>query len=128
ENTASVQAALGSRRIQAAYVVLAPGTRYGKMRLVAWKLAPAAVVGYDESLREIRGAGFLGHAWRRLSTAVSSPRTQKWLRSFAHPAEAEIPLRARVAQLYGLAADRFRSPAPEPAMLGKIPLAEGVTV
>ena len=132
ENTASVQAALGSRRIQTAYVVLAPGTSYGKLRLLAWKLAPAAVVGYDESLREIRGAGFLGHAWRRLSAAFSSPRAQKWLRSFAHPAEAEIPWRARVAQLYGLAADRFRSPAPEMAILGnvpgKIPLAEGVTV
>jgi GT2 family glycosyltransferase/glycosyltransferase involved in cell wall biosynthesis len=128
ENMASMQAALGARRIRTAAVVLATGTRYGKLRLLAWKLAPGAVVGYDESLREIRGVGFIGHGWRRMSDAFASPRAQKWLRLFAHPAEAELPVRTRLAQLYGLAADRFRSTVQESAMPGLAPLQAGVTV
>ena len=128
ENRTAVRAAIGARAIRTAAVVLATGTRYGKMRLLAWQLAPEAIVGYDESLREIRGTGFVVHGWRRLTGAFASPRAQKWLRTLRHPQDAEIPLRARFAQLYGLAADRFRSTTVESALPGTGPLTPGVTV
>ena len=128
ENQIAVTAALGSRRVALAAVVLARGTSYGKLRLLAWKLAPLAIVGFDESVREIRGPGFLTYAWRRLAETLASPRAKKWLRTLTHPADAEIPLRARYAQLRGLALDRFRSVAPEPSLPSAGPLADGVTI
>jgi len=128
ENLAAVQAALGARRIETAAVALAKGTSYGKLRLLAWRLAPGVTVGFDEHLREIRGAGLVGHGWRRLGDALGSPRSKKWLRTLTHPADAEIPLRARLAQIYGVAADRLRTVAPEPPMPAGGPLTDGVSV
>lgn len=118
ENLAGVRAALQGKRIERAAIVLAPGVPLGKMRVIALIVAPGAVLR----------AGWVKYLLRRARDRAASPRTRQWLRRLAHPGEAEIPLRARAAQIYGIAASRLRSPRREVPMPGGLPLADGVSI
>jgi GT2 family glycosyltransferase/glycosyltransferase involved in cell wall biosynthesis len=82
---------------------------------------------YDEKLRIVRGS--LALFARRIGEAAASHRARKWLRRVAHPGEAEIPVRARSAQMYGLLASRIRGAAQETRPLPGAPvLGDGVTI
>ena len=80
------------------------------MRLIAYLVAARALTAYDENLQAVEGAARWGRVFlKRARAAAGSPRTRQWLRRLGHPGEAGIPLRARTAQIYGIAADRFRT-------------------
>ncbi|MDP9171310.1 MAG: glycosyltransferase, partial [Acidobacteriota bacterium] len=107
-NRAAIRAALDGRRIAAAGVAFAEGTALAKMRLIAFSLGAGRIRFYG-------------------SPAKPGKSAIRWLRRVAHPGEAEIPLRARLAQLYGLAASRLRPVSPDRDVpVGT--LAEGVTI
>ncbi len=118
ENLASIAAALRGRRIERADLVLAPNVPLGKMRVIAALLAPGAV----------SRAGWTRYLLRRLRARASSPAIRRWLRRVAHPADAEIPLRARAAQVYGVAASRLRQLRREFPMKGHAPLRTGTSI
>jgi GT2 family glycosyltransferase/glycosyltransferase involved in cell wall biosynthesis len=124
ENTAAIRAAVAGRGIGAAAMVLAPGTALAKMRIIALTMAPASLIAYDERLRILRLADLPGYF---LSQVKPGRRAQRWLRRMAHPAEAEIPLRARSAQVYGSVASRIRAPGREIPMPAAV-LHDGVSV
>jgi len=132
ENLAAVRAAVGDRRIETAAMVLAPEVPLAKMRLAAVTVAGSALVAYDEDLQVIRGLSWGKYLLRRAGARAGSPRTKQWLRRVAHPGEAEIPVRARTAQMLGLiarmGASRFRTGRRESSTDGGERLAEGVTV
>ncbi len=118
ENLAGVRASLEGKRIERAAVVLAPGVPLGKMRLIALAVAPGPFLR----------AGWGKYLLRQARGRAVSPRTRQWLRRLAHPGEAEIPVRARAAQIYGIAANRFRSARREVPMQSAAPLDEGVSI
>ena len=118
ENLASIAAALKGHRIKTASLVLAPDVPLGKMRVIAALLAPGAV----------SKAGWPRYLLRRLRARAGSPGVRRWLRRAAHPSEAEIPLRARAAQAYGVAASRVRPLRREFPMKGNKPLVAGTSV
>ena len=89
--------------------MLAPGIPLTKLRLMAVAMAPGSLLVFDQDLQIVKGTGWGKHLLRRASDNASSERTKLWLRRLAHPGEAEIPLRARAAQVYGVAANRLRS-------------------
>ena len=90
-NRAAIRAALNGRQIAVAAVAFSEGTALAGMRAVAFSLAPF-------SLRFYGG----------ISAALRLPRgVTRWLRRLVHPAEMEIPIRARLAQMYGVAAAGF---------------------
>jgi len=127
ENLASVRAAIGSRRIESAAMAVCAGVPHAPMHRVARTVAGNAVTIYDEKLQVVRGN--LALFARRVGEAAASPRARKWLRRMTHPGEAEIPARARAAQLYGLLASRTRGIAKIPApMEGPAQLDDGVTI
>ena len=113
ENLAAVRAAIGKKRIRLAAMVVSPAVPSAKMRCIAILVAARALIVYDENLHAIKGARWAKVLLRRARTAAGSPRARQWLRRLAHPGEAEIPIRARAAQFYGVAADRFRTDRPE---------------
>lgn len=127
-NLASIRAATGPKRIEAAAMVLAPGTKYAKLRWIAIMLGHRVLTAYDEDLQVVRGAGFFLYFVRRVVQALESERSRKWLRRILHPSEAEIPIRTRAAQIRGIVASYVRFPAREVPMRGAGPLAEGVSV
>jgi len=120
ENRASILAAIGARRIRCATVILAPGTKLAKMRAIALSIAPAVVTAWDESLKPVPISAWVA---RQLVPGKASGR---WLRRITHPAEAEIPIRARLAQAYGIFAPR--SVQVEKPMPGHEPLLGGISV
>lgn len=126
ENLAAIRAELGQRRIEAAYVALAAGTAYAPMRIAAVLLAAGKLTAWDEEMRRVRVRDYPGYVLR--SREAELARARKWLHRIAHPGEAAVPVRARVAQAYGLIASRLRAPAREKPMGGVVPLATGVTV
>jgi GT2 family glycosyltransferase len=132
ENLAAVRAAVGDTRIETAAMVLAPEVPLGKMRLAAVTVAGGAWVAYDEDLQVIRGLSWGKYLLRRAGARAGSPRTKQWLRRVAHPGEAEIPVRARMAQTLGviarMGASRFRTRQRESRMQDARPLADGVSV
>ncbi len=129
ENLAAVRAAIGNRRIETAAMVLAPGVPLAKMRLAAMTVARPALIAYDEDLRVVRGLSWGKYFSRRAADKAGSRRTRQWLRRLRHPGEAEIPVRARTAQIYGVVAGRLRAVQRESPMNGGAqPLTEGVSV
>ncbi len=126
-NVAAVRAALGNRRIKQAALMLSPSVPFANMRALANAVAPGAVIAYGEDLRPVSIARYrLG----RIFAAMGSPRTRKWLHRMAHPGEAEIPVRARLALLR---AKRTRSESTDnqalPILVSAIRTCpEGVTV
>ena len=111
DNIASVRAALGGRRIGPASMVFSPSVPLAKMRALARAIA-AQTVACDESLRPTT---YAAHLMKRAAAAAGSPRTRKWLRMITSPGDAEIPVRARLAQLRGLRPRPSREAAPVPA-------------
>jgi hypothetical protein len=128
ENLAAVRAAVGSKRVRVAGMLLAPGVPLAKMRMAAWIVARAALIPYDEDLRKVQGLGWAGYWLRRLRVRAGSQRARHWLRRIAHPREAEIPVRARATQIYGLVASRLRGALQERAATGIQQLPAGVSI
>lgn len=108
DNVAALRAAIGNRRIEKAAMVFAPGVPLAGMRRAARAIARGRLITFDERMRVIRGVGWVAHLLRRVAAKAQSERTKKWLRRVARPGEAEIPLRARAAQLYGVVRSRTR--------------------
>lgn len=112
QNLDYVKAALAGRRIEAAAAGLDRRSALGELRRAAHVLAPDVLTTYDE---EMRTSGRLRRGFRIVVNHFRpGGRAHAWLRRIAHPAEAEIPIRARLAQARGLAASRTRSERPEP--------------
>jgi GT2 family glycosyltransferase/glycosyltransferase involved in cell wall biosynthesis len=127
ENLTAVRAAIGGSRIETAAMVLAPAVPLGKMRLAAMTVAGSALIAYDEDLQVIRGPTWGTYFLRRLRDKAVSHRTKQWLRRVAHPGEAETPVRARAAQMFGIVASRFRTRQRESPMHGSQYLGDGVS-
>jgi GT2 family glycosyltransferase/glycosyltransferase involved in cell wall biosynthesis len=125
ENLATIRAELGTHPIAAAAMILDPAVPHGPMRRIATRLARKVLTAYDTHLEPVNPSAYLV---RRISDTIGSPRAQSWLRRLRHPGDAEIPYRARAAQLYGIAASRVRVRQIESPMRGFQPLAVGVTV
>jgi GT2 family glycosyltransferase/glycosyltransferase involved in cell wall biosynthesis len=128
ENLAAVRAAVGESRIEVAAMVLAPAVPLAKIRLAAMTIAGRALIAYDEDLQVVRGLGWGKYFSRRFIDKAGSRRTRQWLRRVAHPGEAEIPARARAAQMLGIAASRFRARQRETPMQEVRPMGDGVSV
>lgn len=128
ENLTSIRSAVENKRIETAAILLPPRVPLSKMRLIAITIAGSALAVYDENLQVVSGPGWVKYLLRRALKTSRSPRTRQWLRRIGHPGEAEIPLRARAAQLYGVVASRFRPTRQESPMEGVLPLARGVSV
>ncbi len=134
QNLESVKAALAGRRIEVAAVAYDSRSALGELRQAAYALAPGMVTAYDEKLRVAAPGALRGFLMRRRLEAAAGQfktggRVRAWLRRIAHPAEAEIPLRARAAQARGLAASRVRGTRVEvPMKLSVATLQKGVTV
>jgi GT2 family glycosyltransferase/glycosyltransferase involved in cell wall biosynthesis len=128
ENLATVRAALGGARIQAAAMILAPVVPLSKMRLIALRVAGATLTAYDENLQPVTGDNWVRYFAARAKAVAGSPRMRQWLHRLRKPGDAEIPARARAAQLYGVAASRLRAAQKELPLNGHRPLAPGVTV
>ena len=128
ENLSAVRAAIGNRGIAGAAMILAPAVPLAKLRLIAVRVAGQSLTAYDESLAPVAGTGWIKYLGARATAATTSPRAKKWLARVRNPSEAEIPLRARAAQIYGIAASRLRAPQKEPLMKGFAPLMPGVSV
>lgn len=128
ENLAAVRAALGNKRIRLAAMVLSPAVPSGKMGLIAYLVAARALIVYDENLHAVTGARWGKVLLKRASKAAASPRTRQWLRRLRHPGEAEIPVRARAAQFYGILVSRFRTAQAISPLAGNHTLADGIAV
>ncbi len=81
-------------------MLLAPDMPMRNMRLIAWRLRARTLIAFDEELRPSAWLGTHppGEGERRIA-----PRPPM-AGSAAAPGEAEIPVRARLAQGYGLIA------------------------
>jgi O-antigen biosynthesis protein len=123
ENRQSTRAAIGGRKIGAAALVIAPGTRLAKMRVLALVSAPGKLIIHDENLRGISHGQLPAYLLRRLRPGA---RTRLWLRRMLHPSDAEIPVRARLAQASGMLVRRSRGS--EKPLAGRTPLSRGITV
>ncbi|MGA2711655.1 MAG: glycosyltransferase [Bryobacteraceae bacterium] len=131
ENLAAVRAAIGNKRIRLAATLLSPTVPSGKIRLIAYVVAASALTVYDENLHAVKGARWGKILLKRARTAAGSPRARQWLRRLGHPGEAEIPVRARAAQIYGVAANRFRTAQSEMPLSGNealVDLADGIGI
>ena len=130
QNREAIRAALGGAKIAQAALVLVDGTALAPMRLLAASLAPTTVVAYDTAMNP----GPLPRQFLRYAAAsiqglfAEGGRGRKWLDRLANPSEAEIPVRARLAQAYGKAASGFRKVAGTKALPGESPLQPGVSV
>ncbi len=103
QNLAYVKAALAGRRIEVAAAAFDGRSALGDLRRAAQALAPGVLTTYDEEMR-------IARRFRRLANRFhKGGRAHAWLRRIVHPSEAEIPIRARLAQARGLAASRTRS-------------------
>ena len=128
ENLAGIRAVLAGKRIESAAVILAPGLPFRNLKLIAMAVAGRHLTAYNEKLETIRLKRLPLHGLSRLETLAGSARTRKWMRRVAHPWEAEIPIRARTAQVCGVAANYVRAPQTIAPLGGPEPLLEGVTV
>ena len=130
QNRAAIRATLGGAKIAHAALVLVDGTALAPMRLLAASLAPATLVAYDAALNP---GPLLRQYLRYTAASIESQFTQggrgrKWLDRLANPSDAEIPVRARLAQAYGKAANRFRRVAGTKPRDGESPLEPGISV
>jgi GT2 family glycosyltransferase/glycosyltransferase involved in cell wall biosynthesis len=128
ENLAAVRAELGGKKIHSAAIILAPAVPLSRMRLIAARVAGGRLTAYDGDLRPVIGRDWMKYFANRAKSIGTSPRTLQWLHRLRNPADAEIPARARAAQIYGLAASRLRAAQKEPPLNGHRPLAPGVTI
>ncbi len=124
ENLKAIRAELEGLTLSAAHRAMAHGTAYGPMRKAARLIGGRKLRTWDEGFREMGISDYPGFLLRRNEIA----RARKWLGRIVHPSEAVLPVRARLAWLYGTAASRLRAAARETPLGGFTPLAEGVTV
>jgi GT2 family glycosyltransferase/glycosyltransferase involved in cell wall biosynthesis len=115
QNLKTVRAALAGRRIAIAAVAYDSRSGLNEIRRAALELAPHVLHAWDEEMSHAAPGKLrpflLRRALRSATRQVrSGGRLHAWLRRIAHPSEAEIPLRARLAQARGLAAARSRAP------------------
>jgi len=117
QNLAYVRTALAGKRIEGAAVAWDRRSALVDLRKAAQALAPSVLTAYDEDMRVAKPGSISGFLLRREFRGIASQlrpggRAYAWLRRLAHPSEAEIPIRARLAQARGLAASQARSPQP----------------
>ncbi|HVV44113.1 MAG TPA: glycosyltransferase [Bryobacteraceae bacterium] len=133
QNVAAVRAALAGRRIAAAGVVYDSRSALADLRRAAQQMAPDVLHAYDEDMGHAAPGAVRGFLLRRALRQASRQlraggRVNAWLRRILHPSEAEIPLRARLAQARGLAAARSRVPVVKERQGDGTPRAAGVTI
>src|ERR1700722_10818565 len=112
ENREAIRAVIEGHQIAASAVVFADGTAFAKMRVSALTIAPQHLALYNFP-------AYLAGSFRPLL---------RWAQHLTHPAEIEIPLRARAAQAYGVVANRLRGAARETPLTGHQPLLDGVSI
>ncbi len=122
DNLALVRAAIANRRVTEAAMVLSPAVPFAKMRRLAKAIAPRVLTLYNEKLEPV---SFASYAAGRAVASLNSPRARKWRRRLGNPGEAELPFRARLAQLKGNMRRRRMPPALDPVFP---PLPPGITV
>ncbi len=133
QNLESVQAALAQRDIAIGALVFDHRANLPDMHRAAHALARGKLVAYDELLNFAPPGRWQAFRARRAVRNFAEQfqaggRGNIWLRRLIHPSEAEIPLRARLAQARGIAANRHRRPA-SPRRLPVSPgLKPGVTI
>jgi GT2 family glycosyltransferase/glycosyltransferase involved in cell wall biosynthesis len=133
QNLTLVNAALAGRRIESAAMAFDRRSASGDLRKAARAMAPKVLTAYDEEMATAGPAELRGFLLRRGLRALrgqlrEGSRARLWLRRIAHPSEAEIPIRARIAQTRGAAAVHMRGTRREiPALPGKA-LTDGVSV
>jgi len=133
QNLAYVRTALAGRSIEAAAVAYDRRSALADLRRAAQTLAPGLLTAYDEEMRVATPDALRGFLMRRRLRAIGDQlrpggRARAWLRRVVHPSEAEIPIRARLAQARGLAAVRSRQPHSSPAAVDCSPMPRGVTI
>ena len=131
-NAAAIRAALEGKTIAVAAVMLDAHPPLRPMQKIASGIGAQGLHFFDAQGNEIPLQQ--ARLWsartraRNLKKQFASGWARRWLHRLAHPADAEIPVRARAAQAYGAIASHLRQPAREFAMLGHQPLARGVSV
>jgi GT2 family glycosyltransferase len=134
QNIAYVKTALAGRRIECAAVGYDRRSALGKLRRAAGSLAAGVLTAYDEDMRVAGPREMRGFLLRRAFRGVqiqfrSGGRLRSWLRRIVHPSEAEIPIRARLAQARGITASRSRKAlAPGEAAIALRSGKPGVTI
>ena len=133
DNLQSVRAALAGRQVSRAAMVLCREVPLGQMRRAAIMLGHLRVTVVDEEGHEFPALALPVRMLPRMLRAIQKQlapggRGRKWLRRLAHPGEAEIPLRARLAQGRGIAAAVRRGAPEDEPLKGATPLAHGVSV
>jgi GT2 family glycosyltransferase len=133
QNAAAVRAALEGKKVAAAAVMPDPHPPLRPMRKIASGIGARALHHFDAHGEEIPAAQV--RLWQARARArglrnqfSSGGRARRWLHRIAHPADAEVPIRARSAQAYGAISSRLRRAAREPAIGGHQPLSRGVSV
>ena len=134
ENHAYLEATLSKHKIVAAALFVSPGTAMSPLRWLAFRLTWGRFVLYDTELRPIRWYGWPYWLARQagallLGQLSANGRARKWLYRLFHPSDAEIPIRARLAQFRGRLASRHanrRPDSPGPMPPGALP--SGITV
>ena len=127
ENISSIRAALAGCSVEAGALAVATGTAHGSMRRAAVLLCARRLALYGEDLEALPLAALPGWLLRSM-VPVRGGRAHQWLRRLRHPGEAEIPVRARLAQLRGVVANRLRRQGREVPLRGREALLDGVTV
>ncbi len=122
ENRERVRAAVSGQRIRLSAVVLEPNTPYRAMRWIAFLLAPAAFLAFNENLdhfmlRPRSVPAILGHfAWRMKNFVRWQLRPGGWAYTWAwrlrHPTHLRRPFYYRLALLSGWLAALARRALP----------------
>jgi GT2 family glycosyltransferase/glycosyltransferase involved in cell wall biosynthesis len=133
QNVAAVKAALAGRPIAAAAVVYDSRSALEDLRRAAQELAPGVQHSYNEHMRHAGPEALRRFLLRRALGQAARPlraggRVRLWLRRIAHPAEAEIPIRARLAMARGVAAARSRVPVAKESRVPGEAKSAGVTI
>jgi GT2 family glycosyltransferase/glycosyltransferase involved in cell wall biosynthesis len=128
ENLATTREALRGRDIAFAAAILDPAVPHTPLRFAAATIAGKALTAYDDHLQALTGAGWSKYLFRRASRAAFSPRAKRWMKRLRNPSDAELPARARAAQIYGIAGSRLRARRNESLIRVATALAPGVTV
>ena len=127
DNLEALRVAIGNRRVASAAIIFDPRVPRAGMDQAAREIARGRLTIFDEKLRDISGIGRAAHLLRRVAANAQSERTKKWLHRVVHPSEAEIPVRARMEQVYGMVRGPRRGVLQESPIEGAA-TSEGVSV
>ena len=133
QNAAAIRAALEGRSIAVAAMMLDAHPPLRPMRKIASAIGARSLHFFNALGNEIPSQQ--ARLWSARTRArdlkkqfASGGRARRWLHRLTHPADAEIPVRARSAQTYGAVASLLRQPAREFPIRGHQPLERGVSV